>query len=44
LWPAVIVQAIGTVLTWMLVRAPSSPSEPAPDAAQYHQHHRRFHL
>ncbi len=44
LWPAVIVQAIGTVLTWMLVRAPSSPSEAAPDTAQYHQHHRRFHL
>jgi EmrB/QacA subfamily drug resistance transporter len=44
LWPAIGVQAIGTLLTWALVRAPSPPPEPAAEIAQYHQHHRRFHL
>jgi EmrB/QacA subfamily drug resistance transporter len=44
LWPAVVVQAAGTLLTWLLVRAPSAPPEPEPETAQYHQHHRRFHL
>jgi hypothetical protein len=44
LWPAVAVQAVGTILTWILVRAPSPPPEPAAEVAQYHQHHRRFHL
>jgi hypothetical protein len=44
LWSAVAVQAIGTILTWMVVRAPTSPPEPAAEIAQYHQHHRRFHL
>jgi hypothetical protein len=44
LWPAIAVQGAGTLLTWMLVRAPSSSPEPAADVAQYHQHHRRFHL
>jgi EmrB/QacA subfamily drug resistance transporter len=43
-WPAIAVQAVGTILTWLLVRAPSPPPEPAAEVAQYHQHHRRFHL
>jgi EmrB/QacA subfamily drug resistance transporter len=42
--PAILVMGIGTAMTWLLVRAPSSPTDPAPDAAQHHQHHRRFHL
>jgi EmrB/QacA subfamily drug resistance transporter len=44
LWPAIAVQAAGTILTWLLVRAPSEPPKPPTDLAQYHQHHRRFHF
>jgi MFS transporter, DHA2 family, methylenomycin A resistance protein len=38
--------AVGAVLTWMYVRAPSAPSaDPAaPHSEAEHQHHRRFHL
>jgi MFS family permease len=42
--PAILVMAIGTAMTWLLVRAPSSQAEPATANAQYRQHHRRFHL
>ena len=42
--PAIVVMVIGTAMTWLLVRAPSSRAEPAAADAQYHQHHRRFHL
>ena len=41
--PGVVVLARGTVLTWLLVRAPTAPGPPAGDPA-HHQHHRRFHL
>ena len=44
LWAPVIVLAIGTVLTWLFVRSPDQPREPAPHEAAHHQHHRRFHL
>jgi EmrB/QacA subfamily drug resistance transporter len=38
------VLALGTLLTWILVRPPSAP-EPVPDSdLRHHQHHRRFHL
>ena len=43
-WAPVIVLAIGTVLTWLFVRSPDQPREPAPHEAAHHQHHRRFHL
>lgn len=42
--PGVIVVAIGTVLTWLLVRAPASPVTPPASELHHHQHHRRFHL
>ncbi len=41
--PGIAVLVAGTVLTWLLVRAPERPGEPAGDPA-HHQHHRRFHL
>ncbi len=44
LWAPGIVLAIGTVLTWLFVRSPDQPREPAPHEAAHHQHHRRFHL
>ena len=40
--PAAIVVAIGTVLTWALVRTPTRAG--APIEAEHLQHHRRFHL
>lgn len=43
LWAPIVVMGIGTVLTWLLVRAPAGPQAPPPDPA-HHQHHRRFHL
>jgi hypothetical protein len=42
--PAVIVVAIGAVLTWLLVRAPATPVTPPESELHHHQHHRRFHL
>ncbi len=45
LWPSIVAVAICTVLTWILVRAPSPPgAEPHPSQLVHHQHHRRFHL
>jgi EmrB/QacA subfamily drug resistance transporter len=44
LWPSIVVVAIGTVLTWMLVRAPEPPGDPPAADLHHHQHHRRFHL
>jgi EmrB/QacA subfamily drug resistance transporter len=44
LWPAIVVVAIGTLLTWLLVRAPSAEHPRPPGNEQHHQHHRRFHL
>ena len=41
--PGIVVLVVGTVLTWLLVRAPADPGPPAGDPA-HHQHHRRFHL
>ena len=41
--PGIVVLVVGTVLTWLLVRAPDRPGPPAGDPA-HHQHHRRFHL
>ena len=43
LWAPIVLMAIGTVLTWLLVRAPAEPEAAAPDPV-HHQHHRRFHL
>ncbi len=45
LWPSIVVVAVGTVLTWALVRSPDRPSDaPGPNDLHHHQHHRRFHL
>lgn len=44
LWPAIIVVAIATAITWRLVPARAAVSEPATEDAQHHLHHRRFHL
>jgi EmrB/QacA subfamily drug resistance transporter len=42
--PAVAILVPGAILTWLLVRAPATPTTPPPDELQHHQHHRRFHL
>ena len=42
--PSAIVLVPGTILTWLLVRAPAAPTTPPPDELHHHQHHRRFHL
>jgi MFS family permease len=34
----------GAILTWLLVRAPATPTTPPPGALEHHRHHRRFHL
>jgi EmrB/QacA subfamily drug resistance transporter len=45
LWPSIVVVAIGTALTWFLVRSPDAPTPPpAAGELHHHQHHRRFHL
>ena len=45
LWPAIVVVALATFLTWLLVRSPDRAA-PSPEPAElvHHQHHRRFHL
>jgi EmrB/QacA subfamily drug resistance transporter len=43
LWAPIVLMAIGTVLTWLLVRAPAEAQAPVPDPV-HHQQHRRFHL
>jgi EmrB/QacA subfamily drug resistance transporter len=40
-WVAVVLCAVGAVLTWAFVRDPSSPPEGDP---HHHMHHKRFHL
>jgi hypothetical protein len=45
LWPSIVLVAVATVLTWLLVRDPAGPAhEPDPEQLAHHQHHRRFHL
>jgi EmrB/QacA subfamily drug resistance transporter len=45
LWPSIVLMAVATVLTWLLVRDPAGPPhEPDPEQLAHHQHHRRFHL
>jgi MFS family permease len=45
MWPSIVLVALTTVLTWLLVRAPAgTPREPDPELAVHQQHHRRFHL
>ena len=36
LWPAIVVVAIGTLLTWLLVRAPSAEHPRPPGNEQHH--------
>jgi EmrB/QacA subfamily drug resistance transporter len=43
LWAPIAVMGVGTVLTWLLVRAPAGAQEPEADPVD-RQHHRRFHL
>jgi EmrB/QacA subfamily drug resistance transporter len=50
-WLAVVMLALGAVLTWAFVRDPEPPGpdpaiagEPPPDQLHHHIHHRRFHL
>lgn len=44
-WVAVVLCAIGTVLTWRFVRDPEpSAAAPAADELQHNMHHKRFHL
>jgi EmrB/QacA subfamily drug resistance transporter len=42
--PPIVLVAIGTALTWLLVRAPEAPGDPPAADLHHHQHHRRFHL
>ena len=42
--PAIVIVAIATVLTWLLVRSPTPPAAPEAHELVHHQHHRRFHL
>jgi EmrB/QacA subfamily drug resistance transporter len=42
--PGAVVVAAGALLTWLLVRAPASPTTPPPVEPEHRQHHRRFHL
>ncbi len=41
LWPAIVVVAVGALLTWLLVRDPDHPA--GTEGAHAHRHH-RFHL
>ena len=50
-WVAVVLCAIGVVLTWAFVRDPAPPGpdpavagDPPVEQLHHHQHHRRFHL
>ncbi|HEU5105036.1 MAG TPA: MFS transporter [Solirubrobacterales bacterium] len=40
-WVAVVLCAVGAVLTWAFVR---DTENPAPERDQHHMHHKRFHL
>ncbi len=44
LWAPIAIMAVGTALTWLLVRSPATPEPPPPEQLHHHQHHRRFHL